>query len=247
MSAFFVSVISPFISPLQASESCQSALKKEKVSVRYVYDGDTLQLSDRRRVRLVGLNTPELKEGSSWSRSVAVDAKSTLEQWLSLRPNVYLQIEQDARDDYGRVLGYMVDDKGEDPAVTLLERGLAYAVVIAPNTEKQRCYFAIERKARQAGVGVWAHVVTRAKNLTKNTGFALVQGKVTRQFHFKTSEAIVLDDNLVVMLRGVSRLPSLSGKEVRIRGWVQDRAFTRKDFSARFTVYLNHKANVEVL
>ena len=253
MSAFFVSATSlltaPPISPLQASESCQSALKKEKVSVRYVYDGDTLQLSDRRRVRLVGLNTPELKEGAGWSRSVAVDAKSMLEQWLSLQSNVYLQVEQDAYDDYGRVLGYIVDAKGDDPAVTLLERGLAYAVVIAPNIEKQRCYFAAEKKARQAGVGVWAHAaVTQAKHLSKkNTGFTLVQGRVTRQFHFKTSEALVLDENLVVMLRGVTRLPSLSGKEVRVRGWIQAKSFKRDAFSARFTVYLNHFANVEVL
>ncbi|SFF86451.1 thermonuclease family protein [Neptunomonas qingdaonensis] len=249
MSAFFVSVISSLISPLQASERCESTLTKEKVSVRYVYDGDTLQLSDRRKVRLVGLNTPELKEGPAWSRFVAKQAKSTLQQWLSLQQNVYLQVEQDARDDYGRILGYLVNAKGEDPAVALLEKGLAYAVVIAPNIEKQRCYFAAEKRARLADVGVWAQAaVIRAKNLNKKlTGFSLVQGKVTRQFHFKTSEAVVLDDNLVVMLKGVSRLPSLAGKEVRVRGWVQARKFTRDAFSTRFTVYLNHMANVEIL
>ncbi len=253
MSAFFVSVVSsfvsPFVSPLQASERCESTLKKEKVSVRYVYDGDTLQLSDRRRVRLVGLNTPELKEGPAWSRSVAKQAKSALQQWVSLQQNVYLQIEQDARDDYGRMLGYLVNAKGEDPAIALLEKGLAYAVVIAPNIQKQGCYFAAEEKARLADVGVWAHAaVIRAKNLNKTlTGFSLVQGKVTRQYHFKTSEAVVLDDNLVVMLKGVSRLPSLAGKEVRVRGWIQARKFTRDAFSTRFTVYLNHMANVEIL
>lgn len=249
MGAFFVPALLFFASPLQASENCRSTLKREKVSVGYVYDGDTLKLSDRRRVRLAGLNTPELKEGPAWSRSVAQDAKSKLQQWLSLQQHVYLQVERDPRDDYGRVLGYIDNAKGEDPAVALLEKGLAYAVVVAPNTQKQRCYFAAEKTARLAGVGVWAHApVVLAKDFRKaQTGFALVRGRVTRQFHFKTSEAIVLDDNLVVILRGVSRLPSLSGKEVRIRGWVQDRVFTRNAFSARFTVYLNHKANVEVL
>ncbi len=252
MSAFFVSVLLLLASPLQASQAsanCRSTLKQEKVSVRYVYDGDTLQLSDRRRVRLAGLNTPELKEGPAWSRSVAQDAKSRLQQWLSLQQHVYLQVEQDPHDDYGRVLGYIVDAKGNDPAVTLLEKGLAHAVAIAPNIEKQRCYFAAERKARLAGVGVWAYPsALRAKDFRKDqAGFALVQGRVTRQFHFKTSQAIVLDDAIVVMLRGVSRLPSLSGKDVRIRGWVQAKKFKRKDFSAHFTVYLNHFANVEVL
>lgn len=75
----------------------------------------------------------------------------------------------------------------------------------------------------------------------------LVQGRVTRHFRFKTSEAIVLDDNLVVMIKGVLPLPLLSGDMVRVRGWVQSKQFTRDDFSAFFMVHLNHVANIEML
>lgn len=245
MSAFFVSVVLP----LQAADACVSSLKKEEVSVRYVYDGDTLQLSDRRRVRLVGFNAPELKEGPDWSRSVAKKGKFFLQKWLSSKQNLYLQIERDPRDNYGRVLGYIVDENGMDPGVLLLEKGLGYAVVIAPNLEKQRCYFDAEKRAQLAGVGIWANAaVIQAKNVNKKqTGFMLVQGRVTRHFRFKTSEAIVLDDNLVVMIKGVLPLPLLSGDMVRVRGWVQSKQFTRDDFSAFFMVHLNHVANIEML
>jgi micrococcal nuclease len=250
MSAFFVSVISPVILPVFAFDSCVSGLKKEKVSIRYVYDGDTVQLSDRRRVRLVGLNTPELKEGVGWSRAIAKDAKSFLEDWLNIQQgDVFLQVEQETHDSYGRVLGYLVDAKGMGPGVDLLEKGLGYAIAIAPNIEKQKCYFAAEKKARLAGVGVWSFdAIVRAKNITKKrSGFLVVEGRVTRQYHFKTSDAFVLDNHLVVMLRHAPRMPALMGKKVRVRGWVHAKKFTRDGFSAGFSLYLNHAANVDAL
>ncbi|WP_028467890.1 thermonuclease family protein [Neptunomonas japonica] len=244
MSAFFVSAISV----VQASDSCVLSIKKVKVSVRYVYDGDTLELSDRRRVRLVGINTPELKSGSSWSRVVAQQATSVLKYWVSLhKEDVYLQIEKEAHDSYGRVLGYIVDSKGVGPDIELLEKGLAYAISVAPNVQKKKCHRLAEKKARSAELGVWAHELMHASNFSrKHLGFSVLQGKVTRQFRFKTADALVLDEKVVVMLRGTSRLPSLSGRNVQVRGWVQAKTFKRDGFDAAFTVYLNHVSNIEV-
>lgn len=245
MSAFFVSAISV----VQASDSCMSSIKKVKVSVRYVYDGDTLQLSDRRRVRLVGINTPELKSGPSWSRVIAQQAAAVLKHWVSLhKEEIYLQVEREAHDSYGRVLGYIVGSNGAGPDIELLEKGLAYSVAVAPNVQKQKCHWLIEKKARSAGVGVWAHEPVRASKFgKKHLGFAVLQGKVTRQFRFKTAVALVLDDKVVVMLRNTSRLVSLSGRNVQVRGWAQAKAFKRDGFNAAFTVYLNHASNIEVL
>lgn len=246
MSAFFVSAVSS----VQASDGCIANLKKEQVSVRYVYDGDTLQLSDRRRIRLVGLNTPELKKGNVWSRHIAKEAKNYLEQWLSLRQGrLYLQVELDTHDDYGRVLGYIVDAENRDPSVELLEKGLGYAIAIAPNLKKQKCYFKAEQKALLAGAGVWSYdSVIRAKDITKkDAGFSVVQGTVTRQYHFKTSDALVLDEKLVVMLKKAPRISSFIGRKIKVRGWVQATPFRRDNFSAAVTLYLNHTANIEVL
>ncbi|WP_162224952.1 thermonuclease family protein [Neptunomonas antarctica] len=250
MSAFFVSVISPVMLPVLASDNCVSGLKKEKIAIRYVYDGDTVQLSDRRKVRLAGLNTPELKAGVGWSRAIAKDAKSFLEHWLNVRQGgVFLQIEQETHDSYGRVLGYLVDAKGKGPGVDLLKKGLGYAIAIAPNLEKQKCYFAAEQKARLAGVGVWSFdSIVLAKNITrKHSGFLVVEGEITHQYHFKTSDALVLNNHLVVMLRKAPRMSELMGKKIRVRGWVHAKKFTRDGFSADFSLYLNHSANIDVL
>lgn len=245
MSAFFVSAISI----AHASDNCVSTLKKVKVSVRYVYDGDTVQLSDRRRVRLVGINTPELKSGPEWSRDIARQATSVLQHWVSLnKEGIYLQVEKEAHDSYGRVLGYIVDSQGVGPDVALLEKGLAYGVAIAPNLQKQKCHWAAEKRARSAAVGVWAHESLRASEFSKKwLGFSVLQGQVTRQFRFKTAGALVLDEKVVVMLRRSPRLPSLSGRRVQVRGWVQSKPFKRDGFDAAFTLYLNHISNVEVL
>ena len=237
------------VSVAQASNSCISTLKKEKVSVRYVYDGDTVQLSDRRRVRLVGINTPELKSGPGWSKAIARQAASVLKRWVFLhKEDTYLQIEKEAHDNYGRVLGYVVDSNGVGPDVTLLEKGLAYGVAIAPNLQKQKCHRRAEKRARLAAVGVWAHKPLRAREFNKeHLGFSVLQGKVTRQFHFKTADALVLDEKVVVMQRRSLRLPSLSGRIVQVRGWVQAKTFKRDGFEAAFTLYLNHPSNVEIL
>ncbi|MGY8870190.1 MAG: thermonuclease family protein [Pseudomonadales bacterium] len=245
MSAFFVSAISV----VQASDDCVSSLKKEKVSVRYVYDGDTVQLSDRRRVRLVGINTPELKSGPAWSRAIARQATSVLQYWVSLhKEGTYLQIEKEAHDSYGRVLGYLVDSQGVGPDVALLEQGLAYGVSIAPNLQKQKCHWVAEKIARSVPVGVWVHEPLRASKLSKKQlGFSMLQGLVTRQYRFKTADALVLDEKVVVMLRSASRLPSLFGRNIQVRGWVQAKAFRYDGFSAAFTLYLNQASNIEVL
>lgn len=245
LSAFFLSAVSVS----QASDSCTSGLKKQRVEVRYVYDGDTLQLSDNRRVRLVGINTPELGKGPAWSRSIAKQAASTLKQWVSLhKQDVYLQIEKESHDSYGRTLGYIVDSTGLGPDVALLEKGLAYSVAVAPNLQKLRCHKAAEKRARLAGLGVWLHGPFSASSFDKKQlGFALVQGTVTRQYRFKTAEALVLDENVVVMLRRALPLSPISGRKVQVRGWVQAKKFKRGRFEASFVMYLSHTSNVEEL
>jgi endonuclease YncB( thermonuclease family) len=245
MSAFFVSAISV----AQASTDCISHLKKEKVSVGYVYDGDTVQLSDSRRVRLVGINTPELKSGPEWSKVIARQATSLLKRWVfTHKKNTYLQVEKEGHDSYGRILGYIVDSNGVGPDAALLEKGLAYGVAVAPNLQKQECHRRAEKRARLASVGVWAYKPLHAHEFTKKKlGFSVLQGKVTRQFHFKTADALVLDEKVVVMLRRSPRLPPLFGRKVQVRGWVQAKVFKRDEFKAAFTLYLSHVSNIEVL
>ena len=84
-----------------------------------VVDGDTLDLADGRRVRLVGIDTPEVGE-------CGYDRASSALARLTLRQRVTLGRSDEDRDQYGRLLRY-VDVAGVDAGLVLLRRGLAVA------------------------------------------------------------------------------------------------------------------------
>ena len=73
--------------------------------VASVYDGDTLSLTDGRRVRLLQIDTPELGSGECYSRA----SRKALVKLVPIRSRVTL--EADARlddvDRYGRLLRYV--------------------------------------------------------------------------------------------------------------------------------------------
>jgi len=49
------------------ADNCAAGQTSERVRVIHVYDGDTVKLADGRRLRFIGINTPE-----TWSDGPAV-------------------------------------------------------------------------------------------------------------------------------------------------------------------------------
>lgn len=87
--------------------------------VSYVVDGDTIDLANGERVRLVGIDTPEQGECGS-------DAATAHLAGLVLGERVRLRISDEDRDGYGRLLRY-VDVGGVDAGLRQIEAGLAVA------------------------------------------------------------------------------------------------------------------------
>ena len=77
--AFFVLTCSQH--PAAAS-SCLPPGTVELVQIRYVHDGDTLVLADNRKVRLIGINTPELGHNGQPAQALSIDARDRLRQLL---------------------------------------------------------------------------------------------------------------------------------------------------------------------
>ena len=67
--------------PLYA-DSCAPSPEAKLVKVRYAHDGDTVTLSDDRRVRLIGINTPEVATGKIATQPGALQARNRLRQLL---------------------------------------------------------------------------------------------------------------------------------------------------------------------
>ena len=242
LSAFFVS--GPGIT--EAEARCAFPSQSERVSVRQVLDGDTLLLSDGRRVRLIGINAPELDDLGDW-RQWAYQAQVALDAWISdSRGNVVIYPGQEKRDAYGRVLAYVSDVDGVDLAERLLREGLAFSIAIAPEVRKKRCYFYAEQIARKARMGVWKSKLIQAQNL-KSEGFALLKGVVSHQWRLKTVDVLVLDNKLAVVFKRTRVPVNMLGQAVEVRGWVVARSFKRDKLSFPYTIYLNDYDNVLLL
>ena len=92
---------------VQANEQCEATGELEKAQIKRVVDGDTIHLTDGRKVRLVGIDTPELDHKKGQHEAYAVEATRFLRSRLDRF--VYIQKAKDERDRYGRYLYYLFD------------------------------------------------------------------------------------------------------------------------------------------
>ncbi len=121
----------------------------EYATVTAVYDGDTVTLDTRDKVRLRWVNTPELKPPEEYGPEARELAAS-----LVLQKRVRL-LSDGKRDGYGRILaGIEVD--GKNLSVALLEAGLGHVFVIPPDPTDLTALLAAQEKARKARRGIWS-------------------------------------------------------------------------------------------
>lgn len=120
----------------------------EVVRVKRVVDGDTLELSDGRKVRLVGINTPER------GQPLYSEASEALKE-LADGAQVTLEFDEERTDQYKRTLAYAFKGElfinGE-----IVRRGLAYCYTWEPNTAHQDEFVTFQRQARGARRGLWS-------------------------------------------------------------------------------------------
>ncbi len=80
--------------------------KKESAMVKRVIDGDTIVLSDDRRVRYIGINTPELHSFSKSAQCFGTEA-AAFNKKLVEGKEITLQKDVSDTDKYGRLLRYV--------------------------------------------------------------------------------------------------------------------------------------------
>jgi micrococcal nuclease len=145
-----------------------------KGMVTVVYDGDTVRvrLADRKdeRVRLIGVDTPELDDAREQVRLMAFLAKRYTFSRL-FQSTVELLPGPEKRDVYGRLLAYIRMADGEMFNETLVREGYAYAYLKFPFDEawKTRLKDA-ESAARRSGKGLWQGEPYPASTSSKPTG-----------------------------------------------------------------------------
>jgi len=221
-------------SPSATASACQAIKAGERVQVVYVYDGDTVKLNDGRRLRLIGINTPEIGDKDQATQPLADAARSALQRLLETNNRILLlQYGRQNHDHYGRLLAHAFLEDGDNVAVYLLQQGLATTLVVPPNSWGADCYQHVEDEARLDRKGLWALPVYQpqaARSLPLSArGFRIVHGQISGIRTTRYTVWIEMEGPLVLQISkkdqvNFDALESLVGKQVEVRGWVkQDR------------------------
>lgn len=245
--AFFV--LATWLWPVLADD-CAPPADARTVKVRFVHDGDTLVLTDDTRVRVIGINTPEVARDGRPAEPLAIRARDRLRQLVFQNSNkLRLLPGEQKRDRHGRTLAYLWLPDGTDVSAELLRQGLGWLVAIPPNIRQVACHQAAEAEARTARRGVWqldAYKPRASASLSLRTeGFQRIRGKVVRVNHGGGATWINLEGRFAIRIRDKD-LPLFTsppnrtwvGKELEVRGWVYQ---SRGELRAN----IGHPANLQ--
>ncbi len=222
-----LSLSTVFSGPGQAT--CQQQHTDLQARVIRVLDGDTFELHDHTRIRLIGINAPEFAYRGRPAERLATEASDALSTLLAKSDgHVLLQYGSDKHDRYGRTLAHAFATDGSNLGQQLLLKGLAVRVAFPPNLWAQDCYRRAENLAHNQGLGLWPAIITKTTSLTSNSkGFHIVEGRVERVgfskksiwLNFKGRFAARIARADLKYFSGID-FKQLSGRRLRVRGWL---------------------------
>jgi micrococcal nuclease len=121
--------------------------------VTRVIEGNTLELSTGEKVRLIGVDTPEIKDPRKLVQAFGKDASAFTTQLVEGK-HVRLEFDVQRQDQYQRLLAYVyVGDVMLN--AELVRQGYAQVAPFAPNVKYQGLFLKLQREAREARRGLW--------------------------------------------------------------------------------------------
>jgi len=124
------------------------------VQVATVFDGDTFRTRRGEKVRLLGINTPEIAHGRQAAEAYGREAKRRLTKLIAGQ-SVQLRLDKEKRDKYGRTLAQVYLRDGRWVNDMLVRDGLAHVYTFAPNFYWVDALLKSEAIARNEMHGMW--------------------------------------------------------------------------------------------
>ena len=137
------------------------------ILVARVVDGDTLKLENGERVRLIGIDTPEMHESEKLYRdSARTEQDISTIQKLGRRAyeftknlvegkRVSLEFDVEKHDRYGRLLAYVYLKDGTFVNARIVEEGYASLMTFPPNVKYADLFLKLLQEARNSRKGLW--------------------------------------------------------------------------------------------
>lgn len=234
--------------PRFADKSAFVDASRHKHYVAKVYDGDTIILKNGERVRLLGINTPEIKSRFRQAEAGGQRAKQWLQEKLS-SGEVYLEFDNQKRDKYKRLLAHLFLENGEHLNKEIVKAGLATLCIIPPNLSYLKELKKAQVHAQQQAVGIWSMASYRPisinhlpKNISGWQRFLATPKEITKTRKYVR---LMLNNHVDVRIakEHLALFPDLKmylGKQLEIRGW----ASKRKD---HYSILVRHPSAIIVL
>lgn len=148
--------VAPTINPLPAPAKVQ----KQIGALSLVVDGDTIIINGKTKVRYIGIDTPELKTGTTVDQCFARPALEENRKLLEGK-RIYMEKDVSETDKYGRLLRYVWAGPatGKGPVIFindyLIRNGYARFDVIPPDTKFYQLFKSAEQEAKINKRGLW--------------------------------------------------------------------------------------------
>ncbi|OUR72024.1 nuclease [Methylophaga sp. 41_12_T18] len=197
-------------------------------SVAKVYDGDTIILENGERVRLLGINTPEIESRLRQGEQGGQQAKLWLQKKLQ-QGQVYLEYDQQRRDKYKRLLAHCFLADDEHLNLTIVAQGLATVTIIPPNLRYSEELTSAQQHAELAQLGIWSQAKTKPRpveQLSKanSKGWQRYLATATSIKHGRSYVRLMLSKNVDLRIAKTNlhlfpELETYLNQALEVRGW----------------------------
>jgi micrococcal nuclease len=194
-----------------------------------VYDGDTVKLEDGRKIRLLGINTPEVQHRNQATEAGGETAKRWLTDKLKTQ-KVRLVTDVEQTDKYKRTLAYIITENKELINVQLVELGLAAVNIYPPNLLYVNELVEAGKHAEQARRGIWqqpqyAVIPVDSLNTDGHPGWTRLSGKVSLIRSSRKYVYLEFSDLFQARIekKWLTLFPDINsyqGQIVEVRGWL---------------------------
>jgi len=137
------------------------------VAVKWVNDGDTIVLTDGKRVRYIGINSPEIDHDKQRAQPFGYAAR-TFNKQMVLNRKVRLEFDLERHDRYGRLLAYVFLPEGIFLNEEILQKGYAFFLFHKPNLKYNQRLLKAQQEAMKAKQGLWNNWIEPKKRYVGN-------------------------------------------------------------------------------
>ncbi len=217
--------------------------------VKKVFDGDTLLLTNGQKIRLLGINTPEVAGPNKRAEAGGEEAKSWLKRRLENK-KVRLEGDVETQDKYRRRLAYVFAEDKQFVNKELVRLGLATVNIYPPNLKYVGTLLEAQNAAEKGAAGIWGNTVYASQPFQSLSaenyhGWKRISGQIksvksTHKYSyliFSESVSLRIENSSLTLFNG---LKEYVGKTVEARGWVNK----NRD---RFILLIRHPGDLKLL